>query len=189
MLKKIAVLAVIIFGICTVFYLAGKFNSGFLWFTGFMAVGAFIGYCGRILIGGDAERIKSYFKRRSAIRMKQIDDILKHRQIKVEGLSAEELVALLTISVIREGIEIAHSRASEYPSAMFSPEFFRYMLQIFQDARVIGLGRDFQLRLAGLGENLAKKYQSAEWADEFRMQQELIFKRHKEGIPIIRAPR
>ncbi|MFT3894064.1 MAG: hypothetical protein QM730_20735 [Anaerolineales bacterium] len=189
MIKKIALLAGVTLGIGVVFYLADRLSSTVLWIIGFVAVGTFIRYGSIILIGGTSERIFTFFKRQPGIRIELINAILARRQANLNELITKEIVALLTILMARESIDVAHARAAEFPTKVFSDEFFQYMLQVLHDTRAAGLSREFQLQLAGFGENLAKKYQLSEWADEFHKQREIIFRRHAEGIPVIRAPR
>jgi hypothetical protein len=188
MLKRIALLISVILGICVLFYLADRFNSSVLWVMGFLAVGTLMRYGNLILANGNSNRVLSYFKRRPTIRKEMIDNVLASRQAKSE-LRTEEAVALLTICLSQESTDVVHLRASELQISIFNDEFFRYMLQVLPDLRAIGLDREFQLRFVGLGENLAQKHQLSEWVNEFQQQREQIFKRHKESIPIIRAPR
>jgi len=189
MFKRIVLLLALILGICGVFYLADKFSSPVFWLIGFVAVGTLIRYGSRILLGGTSSRIISYFKRRPVIRINLINDVLARKQAQVHDFTTKEFVALLTISMVQESINVAHQRASEYSIKKFNDEFFSNMLQVLHDTRAIGLNREFQIQLVGFGESLAKKYQLSEWANEFHKQRELIFKRHAEDIPVIRAPR
>ena len=187
MVKRIVLLIGVILGICGVFYFADKFSSPVLWIIGFVAVSTLMRYGSVILVGGNTSRVISYFKHHPRVRIELIHNVLARKQADANNLTVEELVALLTISMAQESIDIAHNRASEYPIEWFNDDFFGFMLQVSKDVRIIGLSREFQIQLAGFGESLAKKYKSLEWADEFHKQRELIFKRHAESILVIRA--
>ncbi len=189
MLKRLLLFLGIILGICGIFYLAYRINSSTLWIIVFIAVGILTRNSTSLLSGGNSGRIFSYFKRRPAVRMELVKDILARKQSRPDDLGTEEAVAFLVIAMAQESINEAYSRASELQADVFNDDFFQYMKRVLNDLRMIGLNRKFQLQLVSFGENLARTYQLREWEDEFRQQREAILKRHVESIPVIRYPR
>jgi len=189
MLKRAILLLGLILVVFGIFCLAEKFDLPVLWLVGFIAIGILTRYGSLILIGGNAERVLSYFKRRPAVRIKVVSDVLKRKQLKLDDLKIEEVAALLIITMAQDSIDEAHTRASMFQAEIFDSDFFQYVLRVLNDFRTIGLNRDFQLQLISFSESLARKHQLAEWAGEFQRQREIVFKRHAESIPVIRAPR
>ncbi|MBI4762964.1 MAG: hypothetical protein ACOYYF_16130 [Chloroflexota bacterium] len=131
MFKRIILLAGAILGVVVVFRLADLFGSPALWVIGFVTVSALIRYGSLILTGSNSLRIISYFKRRPAVRLELINNILARKQTKVTDLRTEEVAALLIISLAKESVDITHMRAAEFPEEIFSDDFLDILYRYY----------------------------------------------------------